>query len=74
MSVSIQIRPNYHINSNTPADEYLIPTRLTWESSGLDLTKTEYPEPETVKYSFSDKPLSVYSKQDRDRESLCGSG
>ena len=63
VSVSIQIRPKYHINSNTPADEYLIPTKLTWESSGLRLTKTEYPEPETVKYSFSDKPLSVYSNK-----------
>jgi len=63
VSVAIQIRPNYHINSNAPADEYLIPTRLTWESSGLDWKKTEYPEAETVNYSFSDKPLSVYSNK-----------
>ena len=63
VSVAIQIRPNYHINSNAPADEYLIPTRLTWEPSGLDWKKTDYPEAETVSYSFSDKPLSVYSNK-----------
>lgn len=63
VSVAIQIRPSYHINSDAPADEYLIPTKLTWESSGLELTKTEYPEAETVNYSFSDKPLSVYSNK-----------
>ena len=63
VSVAIQIRPNYHINSNAPTDEYLIPTKLTWGSSSLQLTKTEYPEAETVNYSFSDKPLSVYSNK-----------
>ena len=61
--VTIQIRPAYHINSSRPADEYLIPTKLTWEPSGLHLKKTEYPDPESVTYSFSKKPLSVYSNK-----------
>jgi len=61
--VTVQIRPAYHINSNEPADEYLIPTKLTWETSGLVLTQTDYPEPELVTYSFSEKPLSVYSNK-----------
>jgi len=61
--VTVQIRPAYHINSSRPADEYLIPTTLTWEPSGLDLRKTEYPEPEKVNYSFSAQPLSVYSNK-----------
>ena len=42
--VTVQIRPAYHINSNAPADEYLIPTKLTWESSLLVWKKTDYPE------------------------------
>jgi thiol:disulfide interchange protein DsbD len=61
--VSIQIRPAYHINSSQPADEYLIPTALTWEPSGLDLKQTDYPEPEFVSYPFSSQPVSVYSNK-----------
>lgn len=61
--VAIQIRPAYHINSSRPADEYLIPTQLTWEPSGLDVKAIDYPEPELVNYSFSKQPLSVYSNK-----------
>ena len=61
--VTIQIRPAYHINSSRPADEYLIPTALTWEPSGLDLKETDYPEPELVNYLFSSQPVSVYSNK-----------
>ena len=61
--VTVQIRPAYHINSNAPADEYLIPTKLTWESSLLVWKKTDYPEAEIVNYSFSKKPLAVYSNK-----------
>ena len=61
--VTVQIRPAYHINSNAPADEYLIPTKLTWEPSLLVCKKTDYPEAEIVSYSFSKKPLAVYSNK-----------
>jgi DsbC/DsbD-like thiol-disulfide interchange protein len=59
--LKIVIRPGYHINSNTPAEDYLIPTRLVWNDSGLKAKSIHYPEPETVKYEFSEKPLSVFS-------------
>ncbi len=58
--VTIQIRYGYHINSNTPAEDYLIATELTWDPV-LDLESVEYPKAETVEYPFSSKPLSVYS-------------
>jgi Thiol:disulfide interchange protein DsbD, N-terminal len=58
--LKVAIRPGYHINSNTPAEDYLIPTRLTW-SPGLKVKSVKYPEAETVKYEFSEKPLSVFS-------------
>ena len=61
--VTVRIRPAYHINSNAPADEYLIPTKLTWEPSLLVCKKTDYPEAEIVSYSFSKKPLAVYSNK-----------
>jgi Thiol:disulfide interchange protein DsbD, N-terminal len=59
--LKIAIRPGYHINSNTPAEDYLIPTRLTWSAVGLKVKSVDYPEAETVRYDFSEKPLLVFS-------------
>jgi len=59
--VEVRIRPGYHINSHQPNEEYLIPTRLRWENAGLKVRRVEYPEAETVRYEFSEEPLSVYS-------------
>lgn len=61
--ITVRIRPSYHINSNEPADEYLIPTKLTWEPSLLLWKRTDYPEAEIVNYAFSKKPLAVYSNK-----------
>jgi DsbC/DsbD-like thiol-disulfide interchange protein len=61
LPLKVVIRPGYHINSNTPAEDYLIPTRLTWSDAGLKVKSIDYPKPETVKYEFSEKPLSVFS-------------
>ena len=59
--VSIRIRRGYHINSDKPAESYLIPTSLTWDVPGFKTVSVKYPEAEVVKYDFSEKPLSVYS-------------
>jgi hypothetical protein len=61
--LQIVIRPGYHINSDQPAEDYLIPTRLTWNDTGLKVTSVAYPKAETVKYEFSEKPLSVFSNR-----------
>ena len=53
--------PGYHTNSNTPSDEYLIPLRLTWEAAPLEVVAIDYPKGHLEKYSFSEKPLSVYT-------------
>jgi len=57
----LRIRPGYHINSDKPAEDYLIPTRLEWEADEVEVESISYPEAETVTYSFSEKPLSVFS-------------
>ena len=57
----VRIRAGYHINSHTPFEDYLIPTKLTWQAAPLSLKKTEYPDGEIVAYEFSEQPLSVYS-------------
>lgn len=57
----VRVRPGYHINSDKPREEYLIPTTVTWEVPALKLEGVDFPEAEVVTYSFSDQPLSVFS-------------
>ncbi len=59
--VHVQLRNGYHVNSNTPADEYIIPLRLTWNAGPLQVLEVVYPKPEMEKYAFSEKPVSVFS-------------
>jgi hypothetical protein len=57
----LMIRGGYHINSSKPAEDYLIPTLLTWAEAPLSARGITYPKAESVKYDFSTKPLLVYS-------------
>ena len=58
--IACSVEPGYHVNSNTPAEDYLIPLKLTWTSTGaLEAGSVVYPKPESEKYAFSPKPLSV---------------
>jgi len=59
--ITAQLRPGYHCNSNTPADDYLIPLKLTWTAAPLEVAGVVYPKPQLEKYAFSDKPVSVYT-------------
>ena len=59
--LTLRVRPGYHINSNRPSEDYLIPTKLSWEAVPFRLKAVDYPAGEEVTYSFSAKPLSVYS-------------
>jgi len=59
--LSVQLRNGYHVNSNTPADEYMIPISLTWNVSPLEVQENIYPKPKLESYAFSTKPVSVYS-------------
>ena len=56
---TIQVRSGYHVNSNKPADEYLIPLRWTFEGP-LPVSELVYPQPKMQKFEFSQKPMSVY--------------
>jgi hypothetical protein len=52
----------FHINSNKPAQEYLIPTRLELiEAAGFELEKVTFPAGELKSFGFApDEKLSVY--------------
>ena len=61
--IPVTVKDGYHVNSNKPLDESLIPLKLTWASTGaLEGGEIAYPKPLMEKFEFSDpdKPLSVY--------------
>jgi hypothetical protein len=58
---TLQLRNGYHVNSNIPADEYLIPLRFTWNEGAAQAGEVTFPKPQMEKYQFSQKPLSVFS-------------
>jgi len=62
IAVVADIRNGYHINANKPADEFLIPTTLTAQlPAGLKQVETVYPVQQSLKFSFSQTPLMVYT-------------
>ncbi len=58
--LAVQVKPGFHVNSNAPEDEYLIPLKLTW-TGPLQAQSVEFPKAERIKSSFSTKPLAVYT-------------
>jgi thiol:disulfide interchange protein DsbD len=61
IALHVGIDETWHINSNNPKDEFLIPTDLEINSNdGIVLTNVIYPKAEDLMFSFSDKPVSVY--------------
>ncbi len=61
LKIKAQLQPGFHVNSNAPADEYLIPLKLTWSKEPLEAEQIIYPKPELEKYAFSQNPVSVFS-------------
>jgi hypothetical protein len=61
IAVKIDIDEGYHINSNRPAEKYLIATSLKLDrAAGLTTTPVMYPRAKLQKFEFSQKPLSVF--------------
>jgi hypothetical protein len=57
---TIEVKHGYHVNSDKPADEYLIPLRFTFTPGTLELVEVVWPKPVMQKFPFSEKPLSVF--------------
>lgn len=61
LALEVNVAEGWHINSDKPYDEYLIPTSLTIvENPNFRLKKVAYPKPHDYKFSFSESPLSVW--------------
>jgi len=59
--LQLQLRDGYHVNSNAPADPYLIPLRLTWTPGPVEAVAVEFPKPQSEKLAFSEKPVLIFS-------------
>jgi hypothetical protein len=60
-AVKAQLQPGFHVNSNMPGDDYLIPIKLTWNKDPLEAEQVTYPKPQMEKLGFSPNPISVYT-------------
>ncbi|HEX8396509.1 MAG TPA: protein-disulfide reductase DsbD domain-containing protein [Pyrinomonadaceae bacterium] len=59
--LKLKIQPPFHVNSNPPSEDNLIPTTIEFESkNGLTFEKPNYPVGELKKFQFSEKPLLIY--------------
>ncbi|MBI3484195.1 MAG: hypothetical protein HY012_03450 [Acidobacteria bacterium] len=62
VAVVAEIMPGFHVNSNKPSEDYLIPTQLLPElPAGYKVLGTTYPPGKLTKFEFSEKKLSVYA-------------
>jgi Disulphide bond corrector protein DsbC len=63
VELNFRVPSGYHVNSNTPKSEFLIPTALKMElPTDIILGKIEYPAGQDRSFPFSpDEKLSVYS-------------
>ena len=63
VNLNFRVARGFHVNSNTPKSEYLIPTALKMDlPTDIVLGKIEYPAGEELAFPFSpDEKMSVYS-------------
>ena len=48
LMVHVEIASGWHINSNAPLDEFLVPTRVEARAEGVEFGKPKFPPPERV--------------------------
>ncbi|MES1244365.1 MAG: thioredoxin family protein [Acidobacteriota bacterium] len=61
VAVKVTVEGGWHVNSNTPTFDYLIPTKLDLElPDGWPDEAVRYPKHEMKTFAFADQPLAVY--------------
>jgi hypothetical protein len=55
----VNVLPGFHVNSDKPKDEFLIPLKLTWQPGPLEAGAITYPKPEDIKVGHD--MLSVFT-------------
>lgn len=57
------IQSGWHINSNKPNDEFLIPTTIKSGNKLFPVSNIVYPKPDERKLAISEKPVSVFENE-----------
>ncbi|MFL6354773.1 MAG: protein-disulfide reductase DsbD domain-containing protein [Bryobacteraceae bacterium] len=47
-TLKVVVQPGFHVNSDKPKDEFVIPLKLTWTDGPLEAKSTSYPSPEEI--------------------------
>jgi len=47
--LELAVLPGFHVNSDKPKDEFLIPLKLTWTAGPLEAADVNYPKAEEIK-------------------------
>src|SRR6187549_2620379 len=55
--LAVRVKQDYHVNTNAPNEEYLIPLRLTWDPKPLTVEAVNFPPGKNEKFDFSQKPV-----------------
>lgn len=58
-TLNVNVLPGFHVNSDKPKDEFLIPLKLTWLAGPLEAGAITYPKPEDIKVGHD--VLSVFT-------------
>ncbi|NJD21703.1 MAG: protein-disulfide reductase DsbD [Melioribacter sp.] len=58
--LNASIQNGWHINSDKPNDEFLIPTTIKSGNKSFPVSKIVYPKPDERKLAISEKPVSVF--------------
>lgn len=62
--LKVKLAPEWHINTNKPNEDYLIPTDVSINSKdGFLISQKNFPEGKNLKFDFSDELLSVYENE-----------
>jgi hypothetical protein len=57
--LELSVLPGFHVNSDKPKDEFLIPLKLTWTAGPLEDQGVTYPKPEEIK--VGNQMVTVYT-------------
>lgn len=60
VAVLAHVQEGWHINSNKPNDDFLIPSKVISVDERFPLAKIVFPEAKDINLGFSDKPVSVF--------------
>ena len=63
-ALQVQLDKRYHVNSNKPLEDFLIPTVLTLEPpEGITVRAISYPEAMLLEQAGADQPLAVFEEE-----------